>query len=132
MMYNTATLQFDPMEQAYRTISGRHLSLSVRTNQGNNPLPLPDIDDTRLVFGRYDPDHPNAVNVDLTDFDARDLGVSRLHAVINNCGIPTLTDMDSANGTYLNGERLLPFETHRLYNGDVICLGMLVLYVTLQ
>ena len=131
-MFQTVTRQLEPPQQLDMHSAARHLMLHLRTPRGRCILPLPDIDDQRLIFGRIDPGRESTVNIDLTHCEGRELGVSRLHAMIDLSGIPTLTDMNSANGTFLNGERLIPFEVRRLFNGDVICLGMLVLYVTLE
>lgn len=131
MIYTPPTTK--PFDQPSPSISkGRKsLMLYIRTQYDHYPLPLPD-DETRYVFGRHDPQRPHAINVDLSPFDALELGVSRLHAAIDVSGVPTLTDLDSINGTYLNGERLLPYEICRLYNGDIICFGMFVLYVSFE
>jgi hypothetical protein len=67
---------------------------------------------------------------DLSDFDAYALGVSRSHAVIKALKDKyVLTDLNSANGTWLNGERLLPAKSHDLPSGGVIQLGRLQLVV---
>jgi pSer/pThr/pTyr-binding forkhead associated (FHA) protein len=51
--------------------------------------------------------------------------VSRLHARIERQGaVYLLSDMGSANGTYLNGRRL--DKAHRLLDGDLIGLGSAV------
>lgn len=131
-MFQTATRQLDPLKPYVdASAPARVFSLNIRSNHGRYPLELPQTDDGRLVFGRIDPGRASSVNIDLSEFDGRELGVSRLHAVIDLNGTPTLTDLDSANGTWLNGERLLPHEIRRLFSGDVICFGMLVLYVNI-
>ena len=40
-----------------------------------------------------------------------------------------ILDRGSANGTYLNGERLTPNEPHVLRDGDEIRLGKLVAHI---
>lgn len=68
--------------------------------------------------------------VDLTDYQAGEKGVSRLHAVIRNQGnILTLADLNSTNGTTLNGELLLPGKQRIIKSNDEIQLGKLVLRV---
>jgi hypothetical protein len=100
----------------------------VCTAGGTQCIPLPARN--TLTFGRYDPDTRNAPNVDLSPYNARDLGVSRLHAAVQHTlSAHTLMDLDSLNGTHLNGVRLKPFEVHVLRPDDAICLGRLVLYV---
>lgn len=50
--------------------------------------------------------------------------VSRYHCqVIHVAGVWCVTDSDSSNGTYLNGERLPANQGHVLNNGDVVNIG---------
>jgi hypothetical protein len=68
--------------------------------------------------------------LDLTEFDAITMGVSRRHAMIKIIEDKyILTDLNSSNGTWLNGERLLPAKQHDLPSGAVIQLGRLKLVV---
>ena len=71
-----------------------------------------------------------APDLDLTPFGALEMGVSRLHAAIDfmENGV-TITDMNSTNGLYLNGEPLAPRTEHSLTDGDEIHLGRLVAHV---
>lgn len=68
--------------------------------------------------------------IDLVPFGAIQLGVSRRHAVIHReeAGY-YITDLNSTNGTRINGRRLLPNKPCRLSSGDVIRLGRLNLLV---
>ena len=50
-------------------------------------------------------------------------GISRRHALLElggNGGVGFITDLDSVNGTFLNGQRLKPREPVALRNGDVL------------
>ncbi|MBC8099051.1 MAG: FHA domain-containing protein [Armatimonadetes bacterium] len=69
-------------------------------------------------------------HVDLTRYDAVDLGVSRVHASLsyNSAGF-CLEDNASVNGTYLNGEPVKAHTLTVLHNADEIRLGQLRLYV---
>lgn len=50
--------------------------------------------------------------------------VSRKHAkIINTEGILQLIDLESANSTYLNGERILPNDENALKSEDIIRIG---------
>jgi hypothetical protein len=72
------------------------------------------------------------VDVDLTPFDAADKGVSRKHAgIYTEEDMLKVVDLESTNGTYLNGSRLTPFQPRILRNGDELRLGKLVLIVLL-
>jgi len=68
--------------------------------------------------------------LDLTDYDASTLGVSRRHATISftaeDC---LLEDLGSTNGTWLNGNRLTAYKPHPVQNGDVVQLGQLYLLI---
>lgn len=78
--------------------------------------------DARL--GRGDPARGISPEVELSDGVARAKGVSRLHAVVY-CAEQTfyIVDLNSTNGTYINGIRLVPQRPHPLSDGDEIRLG---------
>ncbi len=83
-----------------------------------------------LVIGRADPDESQSPDLDLTPHSALDQGVSRQHAVL----IPTsealyLVDLDSTNGTWINGDYLDPGQRYALNAGDRVELGLLRLLV---
>lgn len=63
-------------------------------------------------------------DVDLSQYGAFQKGVSRLHAIMKTYpGKCSLVDLDSANGTKINGERLTAYVETSLKNGDTITLG---------
>lgn len=64
---------------------------------------------------------------DEVDMVLSDASVSRLHAKIIYDGEYYLEDMNSTNGTFKNGLRLLPYEKRVLEPGDEICCGKKVL-----
>jgi len=79
------------------------------------------------LFGRFDPDGGQPGYVDLGVYGGRKKGVSRLHAAIYRAKHTlSLADLGSSNGTFLNGERLLPQQTRVLRDGDEIRFGELV------
>jgi pSer/pThr/pTyr-binding forkhead associated (FHA) protein len=64
----------------------------------------------------------------LTLYGAVAKGVSRIHAAIYGSeSALQIVDMDSRNGTYLNGRRLAPDVPHILRDGDHIRLGKLII-----
>jgi hypothetical protein len=67
-------------------------------------------------------------DVDLGPFHAHDHGVSRMHAElrVHPEGV-RIVDLESANGTHLNGRKLEPQVPTPLRHGDVIQLGSLSL-----
>ncbi len=85
---------------------------------------------TRTVFGRVDSTSPARPDIDLTPYGALENGVSRIHAAIcRNDDTLTIIDMGSANGTHLNGQRLVRDQPRVLRDGDEIRLGKLVTHI---
>lgn len=83
-----------------------------------------------LVIGRGDTNSQQQPDLDLTPFGALEKGVSRIHAVINRQDDTlTLVDAGSANGTHLNGQRLIPQQPRVLRDGDEIRFGKLVAHI---
>jgi len=85
----------------------------------------------RLVIGRRDRRSAGGqADVDLTPYGAQRAGVSRMHAAIQvrSDGV-TITDLNSTNGTFLNGFALRPHQPYKLRHGDEITLGRLTLQV---
>jgi pSer/pThr/pTyr-binding forkhead associated (FHA) protein len=82
-----------------------------------------------ILLGRQGKGQPS-LTVDLTAYDAVNLGVSRRHALIRYLdGIYTIEDLDSANGTWLNDERIKPGVQHILQSTHHLRLGNLKLLV---
>jgi hypothetical protein len=68
--------------------------------------------------------------LDLTEHNAYQHGVSRLHCMLRRQGMRLLvTDLGSANGTHLNGEPMLPHKDYMLSDSDQLILGSLHLTV---
>jgi hypothetical protein len=83
-----------------------------------------------LVIGRLDPYAEDNPDLDLAPHQAAELGVSRQHAVL----IPAanglfLSDLESTNGTWVNGEYLGPGQRYRLQPGDKVELGLMEMVV---
>lgn len=82
-----------------------------------------------ISFGRSTPQPPKT-HIDLSRFNAVEHGVSRVHMTMHNKeGKFFVEDMDSVNGTYINGDPLKPRELVPLKNADEVRLGRLRLYV---
>ncbi|MFN2120725.1 MAG: FHA domain-containing protein [Anaerolineales bacterium] len=83
-----------------------------------------------FTLGRGDESRAKRPDIDLSRSEAYANGVSRMHAVIRRrAGQIVLMDLDSANGTYVNGRRLGPRQEAGLQDGDVIALGALKIQV---
>ncbi len=88
---------------------------------------------SQLRLGRSDRQRGLLPEVDLAEDGAASAGVSRQHALITQTdrGV-AITDLDSANGTRLNGRRLPPNLPYALESGDEIKLGELLIHVFLE
>ncbi len=83
-----------------------------------------------VVLGRVTEQAEDITYLNLTPYGADDLGVSRRHArLLRDQKAVYLTDLNSTNGTRLNGEVLPSSVEKRLHDGDEITLGKLKLYV---
>lgn len=83
------------------------------------------------VIGRADDATRYIPDIDLLPYGAREFGVSRKHAVlVRYRGGVHIVDLNSVNGTYINGERLAPEIPYALNDGDKIMLGNLELIIT--
>lgn len=84
----------------------------------------------RVILGR-NLDNDETQSVDLKPFRAHLLGVSRQHAALmitdEEC---TLEDLNSMNGTWVNENRLEPHHPVRIQDGDLIRLGLLLMFVS--
>jgi hypothetical protein len=92
-------------------------------------IPL-DSEEEHHIIGRYDETSNNLVHVDLSPFDARENGISRLHARLMHIGEQwMIEDLQSSNGTRLNGRKLVPGQRYVVRNGDQIQFGGLAVQV---
>jgi len=87
--------------------------------------------DREVVLGRYHDELDVAQpNVDLTEFGAIEKGVSRTHLkFVREMDTLTVVDLNSSNSTFLNGQRLMPFEARILRDADELRLGHMVIRV---
>ncbi len=96
---------------------------------------LPDVNVSRAFMmedrdcvriGRYVPGEMDMPEIDLAVYPVASQGISRRHVMIcREQRMLTVRDMDSTNGTYLNGQRLVPLEARVLRDGDELTLGYL-------
>lgn len=94
-----------------------------------NTAPVTVIRDEEAILGRR-ASGTGGLIVDLVPFGAIQMGISRRHAVIHREEDGYyITDLNSTNGTRINGRRLLPNTPCRLSSGDVVRLGRLNLLV---
>jgi FHA domain-containing protein len=86
----------------------------------------------QVFIGRRDDDFKpgDKLDIDLMEYGAREKGISRRHAML--CRISnklSIVDLNSTNGTYLNGLRLVPERPFFLQDGDEICFGKMPCHI---
>jgi len=85
---------------------------------------------SEVIVGRSDENKRIYPDIDLTPHGALDKGVSRRHAVIRRSQDHlTITDLGSANGTFVNGRQVFPNQPHILRDGDELRFGKLVSHI---
>jgi len=89
--------------------------------------------DKIIHLGRSDPTSAIYPEVDLTDDDGLDRGVSRSHArIVRRNGSVIVEDLGSANGTFINGQRLPPRVPKALQDNDQLHLGTLPIEIKIR
>ena len=107
------------------------LPLRLKVLSTNHQVRLPSTPEVQV--GRLDAAHGIFPDVDLTPDGGLEGGISRRHCKIHQRGTTYLVeDVGSANGTYLNGQRLTPYLPHVLKDEDELQLGRIKLQVVLQ
>ena len=92
-----------------------------------NGQPITMQDEKAFILGRHSAEIKiSEPLVDLTELDALELGVSRVHAMIRKIRDGyQIIDLDSSNGTWLENQRLIPQRPYQLDSGDRIRIGRL-------
>ena len=88
-----------------------------------------------VIIGRSSPDNVMKPNIDLINESAETLGVSRLHLAIQyieESAIIMASDLGSANGSFINGQKLHHSEERILRHGDELRMGHLIMQVEYQ
>ena len=86
-----------------------------------------------FTMGRISEGQPIMPDIDLSPYQAYAAGVSRLHAVIRRNGSAiAFMDLGSANGTFVNGNRLTPNTEPARNHGDILALGKMRIQVLID
>ncbi len=103
-------------------------SLTLQVVEGGERFSFDAATLTEVIIGRRHNDVKDKPGVDLEDLEGLEKGVSRKHAsIVRRDGALHIIDLASANGTYLNGQRLVANQPRILRDGDDIRLGHFVL-----
>lgn len=79
-----------------------------------------------VQIGRDSQNLTSKSDIDLSPFNALEMGVSRSHARFERSGTRLFVrDLGSTNGTWVNGERLAVDYVHEVFHGDKIEFGRL-------
>jgi hypothetical protein len=98
------------------------------SEHGHKPLNLEIYDD--IIIGRTQ--EYIVPDLDLTEYDAMERGVSRQHALLHPTedGLEVI-DLLSSNGTFVNGVRLNKGEQRTLQDDDVLSFGLVHFKLTI-
>lgn len=105
--------------------------VAIYLQETNEILPL--IDREEVTLGRAIEGQPIIPDIDLSPYNGYEKGVSRLHASVKIVGkLVSITDLGSANGTWVNGSKLQPNQPQPIAHGDMLTLGKLQTQVLIR
>lgn len=108
-----------------------HACLILKIATAQRPLVVAPM--THTFLGRTEANHPEGLYLNLSQYGARDKGVSTIHAVLHRSDVTlSIQDLDSMNGTYLNGSRLSTGQIQILKDNDQIILGAFRIRIAFQ
>jgi predicted amidophosphoribosyltransferase len=82
---------------------------------------------SEVTIGREDPVSSLFPDINLDPYGGFDAGVSRLHAkLMFQNGRLVLIDLNAANGTFVNKQKMSPNSPHPINNGDELRFGQLI------
>ena len=83
----------------------------------------------RITIGRGD-ENSSDIDINLASHDAAQKGVSRRHALLELVGkVLMVSDLNSTNGTFVNGQRIPRGNRRVVRDGDELMLGNLPIYI---
>jgi pSer/pThr/pTyr-binding forkhead associated (FHA) protein len=87
---------------------------------------------SEFTIGRATDDQSVVPDVDLAPHGGYDYGVSRQHATITVGEVVTIKDLDSINGTHVNGRKIQSQYDHPIVDGDMLAIGTLKIRVLIR
>ena len=127
------TTRADPWESSDKagTSEAQRETMLIIIPPSGRQLTLPA--EGEAVIGRLDATRGVFPNIDLTPEGGLEGGVSRRHARIHKQKAQYfIEDLGSANGTFLNGQRLTPYLPHPLHDNDELQLGRVRIQVSVR
>jgi len=107
--------------------------LAIRLKIGENGRVVETTLNKAIHLGRLDPASDVFPEIDLTNDNGLERGVSRRHArILKREGTVVVEDLGSINGTFINGKRLAPYLPEVLHNNDQLQLGKLLIEVEMR
>ena len=86
--------------------------------------------DREILVGRLDAAHGIFPELDMTADSGLEQGISRRHSrIYTRDGTCFVEDLDSTNGTFLNGERITPYLPYAFHDGDTLKFGSMRLFL---
>lgn len=85
------------------------------------------------TLGRVTEGQAGLPDVDLSTYEAYAQGVSRQHAIIRISDDQVIIlDLNSSNGTRINGQKVIPHVDYFIHDGDIVALGKLRIQVIIH
>jgi len=104
--------------------------LAIRLKIGDHEREMQAMLTKAIHLGRLDPASDVFPEIDLTNDNGLEKGVSRRHArIIRRDSSVVVEDLGSINGTFVNGKRLTPYIGETLNDGDQLQLGNLMIQI---
>jgi len=128
-----ATRQLSTDEAARLTTSALGPEGVLILQIGPNAAPVMIQIKKEIILGRVTDFSEGVTYINLTPYGADESGVSRRHArLMRDNNAIYLMDLNSTNGTRLNGEPLAASTERRIQDGDEVMLGRLKLFIYLS
>lgn len=88
--------------------------------------PMIFVDKAEVNVGRGDARGRITPEFDLSYYGGSELGVSRLHSrIVRDDNVYLIQDLGSTNYTWLNGQRMIPYQWYQLDDGHTLQFGKL-------
>ncbi len=106
----------------------QHLVITVQHTEHQFVFDADEVEE--LLIGRPDTATGEVPHIDLTNDDGLEKGISRKHAaIVRHEGSLQIVDLGTPNGTFLNGQKLVPNQPRVLRDGDDVRLAHMRLNV---